>query len=116
MQNGFTAPQRETVPEIKAAAKEQAQKARGASATSLIRAARDQIMQARVCEGNDNLRAALSVLTKAVSLVQMFMESSEFKQESQGKRGVLIKDLMNFQQVMSMCHEHYPLAHMSYLE
>ena len=100
MQNGHSSLVHETVAEIKAAAKEQALKVRGASATSLLRAARDQIQTARAQEGIGELRDALSALTKAISLTSMFMETSEFKLEMQpGKKGVLTKDLLNFQQV-----------------
>ena len=51
MQNGLVPPHRESVADIKAAAKEQAQRARGASATSLLRSARDQIKAAIAQEG-----------------------------------------------------------------
>lgn len=100
MQNGFVPTQRDTVADIKAAAKDQVQKLRGASATSLLRSARDQILLAKSKEGEGDLRGALSSLTKAAALSQMFMDSSEFKQEmSPGKKGVLTRDFLNFQQV-----------------
>lgn len=101
MQNGHSSNVvHESVADIKAAAKEQALKVRGASATSLLRAARDQLQTARALEGNGELRDALSALTKTVTLIGMFMDTSEFKMEMQpGKKGVLTKDLMNFQSV-----------------
>ena len=100
MQNGHSSQVHETVAEIKTAAKEQALKVRGASATSLLRAARDQIQLARALEGTGELREALSALTKAASLTSMFMETSEFKVEMQpGKKGVLTKSFLEFQQV-----------------
>lgn len=100
MQNGHSSPHHETVADIKAAAREQALKVRGASPTSLLRAARDQIQTSRALEGTGELRDALSALTKAVVLTSLFMECSEFKQEMQpGKKGVLTRDLLNFQQV-----------------
>ncbi|KAI0924296.1 hypothetical protein AcW2_005215 [Taiwanofungus camphoratus] len=99
MQNGSNASHRDTVAEIKEVAKEQAQKVRGASAISLLKTARGQIMLAQAREGEGDLKGALSALTKAASLAQMFMDSSEFKQESQpGKKGVLVKDFLDFQQ------------------
>lgn len=101
MQNGY-APDthHDVVAAIKAAAKEQAQRVRGASATSLLRTAREQIQVARVSENEGDVRAALSTYTKAASLVAMFMETTEFRQEMQpGKKGVLIQDLQKFQQV-----------------
>lgn len=100
MQNGYPQTHRETVAEIKAGAKEQAQRVRGASATSLLKAAREQILHAKTYENDSDLKGALVALTKAASLAQMFMESSEVKQEmSPGKKGVLTKDFMLFQQV-----------------
>lgn len=103
MQNGPAPTQRDTIADIKAAAKEQAQKVRGASATSLLRAAREQIQLARAKEGEGDLRGALSALTKAASLAAMFMDTHEFKQEmTSGKKGVLTVDFMNFQHVSQL--------------
>ncbi|EPQ56117.1 hypothetical protein GLOTRDRAFT_137950 [Gloeophyllum trabeum ATCC 11539] len=88
-----------TVAEIKERAKEQSHKvSRGVTAISLIKAARTQVAAARVHEGAGDLRAALSAYTKAASLAQMFMESAEFQQEAHGRKGVLFKELMDFQQ------------------
>ena len=100
MQNGYAPRGGETAAEIKAAAKEQAQKVRGASATYLLRTAGDQSQTARAQEGSGELREALGSLTKAASLVNMFMESLEFKQERQGKKGgVLTREFMSFLEV-----------------
>ena len=100
MQNGLVPPHRESVADIKAAAKEQAQRARGASATSLLRSARDQIKAAIAQEGEGDFKGALSSFTKAASLAAMFMDTHEFKQEmSTMKKGVLTVDFMNFQHV-----------------
>ena len=100
MQNGFPSTQRETIADIKAAAIEQAQKAaRGASAVSLLRSARIQIQTAKAKEGEGDFRDALIALTKAAQLTQMFMDSSEFKQEMSGKKGVLTREMLDFQQV-----------------
>lgn len=86
--------------EIKDTAKEQVLKVRGASAISLLKSARAQCRIAEECELEGNTKGALSALTKAASLVQMFMDSAEFKQETQpGRRGVLMKDFFDFQQV-----------------
>ena len=103
MQNGYgSTTHREVVADIKAAAKEQAQRVRGASAASLLRSAREQISAARVNENEGDLRAALSAYTKAACLTTMFMDTTEFKQERhQGKKGILTQDLMKFQQVRS---------------
>ena len=100
MQNGHASVNRESVAEIKAAAREQAQRVRGASATSLLRSAKEQVMQAKANEGEGDLRGALSAYTKAVALTTMFMETAEFKQEMQpGKKGTLVQDMMKFKQV-----------------
>lgn len=101
MQNGHSSQNHETVAEIKAAAKEQALRARGASATSLLKAARDQVLAAKASEGMGELREALSALTKAVSLITMLMDSNEFKLEMQPgkKKGLLTREFLNFQQV-----------------
>ncbi|KAI0339681.1 cysteine proteinase [Trametopsis cervina] len=99
MQNGPAPTQRDSVAEIKAAAREQAQKAaRGASAITLLRTARDQIHTARAKEGESDLRGALSALTKAVSLAQLYMDTTEMKQEISGKKGSFMRDLLDFQQ------------------
>ncbi|KZT07231.1 cysteine proteinase [Laetiporus sulphureus 93-53] len=96
MQNGS---RKGTVAEIKEVAKEQAHRVRGASAISLLGSARTQIQHAQECELHGDLTGALSALTKAASLAQMFMESSEFKLEIQpGRKGVLVKEFMDFQQ------------------
>ena len=103
MQNGHSSNVHETVAEIKAAAKEQTLKVRGASATSLLRAARDQLQTANALEATGDLREALSSMAKAISLLSMFMDSAEFKLEMQpGKKGALTKDLRNFQNVSSL--------------
>ncbi|EGN91818.1 hypothetical protein SERLA73DRAFT_66796 [Serpula lacrymans var. lacrymans S7.3] len=89
-----------SVAEIKDKAKEHAQKtARGASAISLIRAARFQTQVAHRCETSQDLKGALGALTKAISLLSMLMDSSEFRAEEQpGRKGVLIKEMLDFQQ------------------
>ncbi|KAL6309343.1 hypothetical protein BKA93DRAFT_821670 [Sparassis latifolia] len=97
MQNGLST-HHDTVAQIKEAAKEQAQKVRGASAISLLKSARGQIQLAQALERDGNLKGALSALTKSAALAQMFMDSAEFKQEAQpGKMGVLVKDFLDFQ-------------------
>ncbi|EGO22632.1 hypothetical protein SERLADRAFT_372069 [Serpula lacrymans var. lacrymans S7.9] len=86
-----------SVAEIKDKAKEHAQKtARGASAISLIRAARFQTQVAHRCETSQDLKGALGALTKAISLLSMLMDSSEFRAEEQpGRKGRDGRDLQN---------------------
>lgn len=55
---------------------------------------------AQSCERTEDLKGALSAFTKAASLTQVFMDTAEFKAENvPGKRGVLWKELTDFQQV-----------------
>lgn len=97
MQNG-AAYHRETVAEIKANAKETANQVKGASATSLLASARSQIRLAQAKENEGDLKGALTAYTKSASLVQMLMDTAEFKAES-GRKGPLFKEFMTFQQV-----------------
>ncbi|KAH9944957.1 cysteine proteinase [Epithele typhae] len=98
MQNGVSH-HRDTVADIKASAKETAHGVRGASASGLLTVARSQIKVARDHEKEGDLKGALRSYTKAASLAQMLMESSEFKAESQtGKKGALFKEFLDFQQ------------------
>ncbi|KAI9062559.1 cysteine proteinase [Trametes sanguinea] len=96
MQNGGSY-HRDTVAEIKESAKSLVLQVRGASAPSLLRSARSQIQTAQVQENEGDLKAALTSLTKAASLVQLFMETPEFRVDA-GKKGMLYKDFMDFQQ------------------
>ncbi|OJT09766.1 Ubiquitin carboxyl-terminal hydrolase 8 [Trametes pubescens] len=96
MQNGGPY-HRDTVAEIKERAKENANTVRGASATNLLKAARTQIQYAHVRENEGDLQSAFSSLTKAASLVQMLMDTAEFRADS-GKKGALFKEFMDFQQ------------------
>ncbi|KAI0628038.1 cysteine proteinase [Trametes polyzona] len=98
MQNGGPY-HRDTVAEIKESAKETAHQARGASASSLLKSARSQIQLAQARENEGDLKGALSALTKAASLVQMLMDTPEFRADSYaGKKGALFKEFMDFQQ------------------
>lgn len=113
MQNGVSSPRSPTFPnspshdpssitsiqEIKEKAQENAQKiARGASAISLIKTARAQILSARTSELSGDLRGALGAYINAGTLVRMFMDSNEYRSEAKGVKGVLSKELNNFMQ------------------
>ena len=99
MQNGASY-HRETVADIKASAKETTLQVRGASALNLLTSARSQIRFAQDREKESDLKSALSAFTKAASLLQMVMDSSELKAESQaGKKGALFKQFIDFQNV-----------------
>ncbi|KIJ65500.1 hypothetical protein HYDPIDRAFT_27500 [Hydnomerulius pinastri MD-312] len=88
-----------TVAEVKEKAKEEARNAaRGVSAISLIKSARNQSQLARVHENDGDLKGALGALLKAGSLAHMVMNSSEFIAESKaGKHGVLYREFVDFQ-------------------
>ena len=100
MQNGSSLSG--TVAEIKEAAREQAQKVKGASSLSLLRRARAQITQSKEYELKGDLKNALAACTKAVQLAAIVYDSAEFKAESQhGKKGVLYNNFVEFQKVCS---------------
>jgi len=101
-QNGFTRFNDDmTVAEIKIKARETVQKeARGASAMSLIKAARTQFLRAKEYEMNGDLKSALGTFTKAASLAKMAMDSTEFVAEAaSGKTGLLRKEFTDFWEV-----------------
>ena len=90
-----------SVVEIKAKAREAVQKeAKGASALSLIRTARTQLLSAKDYETKGDLRSALGSFIKAASLAKMTMDSAEYSQEGRSKGGVLKKELTDF---LSVC-------------
>lgn len=105
MQNGVPY-KGDTITEIKNNAKETAHLVRGASATSLLTSARSQIRLAQAKENEGDLKGALSALTKSASLVQLLLDTPEFKADSHaGKKGVLFKEFMDFQQVRTLVLE-----------
>jgi ubiquitin carboxyl-terminal hydrolase 8 len=105
MHNGLQTPRSTneliSISEIKEKAMENAHKvARGASAMSLIKTARVQVLAAQEYELSGDLKGALSALIKAGTLAQMLMNSAEFGAESApGKKGVLYKEFSDFSQV-----------------
>ena len=102
MQNGYTSASRESAADIKNAAKEAASKVRGATPASLLKTARDQVQIARVSERDGDFKASLSYYTKATALVAMCMDTTEFKQEMHGKKGILTQEWLKFQQVRTI--------------
>jgi ubiquitin carboxyl-terminal hydrolase 8 len=89
------------VAEIKERAIRQALRAsRGSSAISLIHYAKSHITLAKSCESAGDLKLAFNALTMAASLLQVLVDTADFKAESvPGKRGVLWKEYTEFQQV-----------------
>ncbi|KAI0042737.1 cysteine proteinase [Auriscalpium vulgare] len=89
-----------SVAEIKEKAIAHSQRvSKGVSAMSLIRSAKVQIHLAQSFEQAGDLKSALSAFTKAASLTQVFMDTADFKAENlPGKRGVLWKEFVDFQQ------------------
>lgn len=68
--------------------------ARGVSAISLIRAARNQIILAREYEAKGDLKGALGTYIKAATLTKMAMDSPEYSQDrGKGAGGVIRKEL-----------------------
>ena len=109
MQNGLSASnERISISNIKEKAKEDARRhAKGISAISLLKAARNQSQVAQANEDQGDLKGALSALLKAGSLAAMVMNSSEFAGESRpGKHGLLYKEFVNFQKVCGPSHMH----------
>ena len=102
--NGFSRPQDDmSISEIKTMAKEAVRKeARGASALTLIKTARNQLVTAKDYESQGNLKGALSAITKAASLAQMTMDTAEFAYEVKGKGGVLRKEFTEFLEVRNV--------------
>lgn len=90
-----------TVAEIKEKAKEDVRRAaKGVSALSLIKSARNQSQQARVYESQGDLKAALSAFLKAGLLTHMFITSPEVSAENKpGRHGVLYKEFLDFEKV-----------------
>ena len=102
LQNGSRFYDGMSVAEIKAKAKESVSKeARGASAITLIKTARTQILSAKEHEAKGDLRSALGTYIKAATLAKMTMDSPEYVQESRGKGagGVIRKELNDFLEV-----------------
>jgi TPR repeat protein len=86
-----------SVNEIKQKAREAVRKeARGASALTLLKTAKTQMLTARDFESQGDLKEALSAFTKVASLLQMTMDTAEFASESRGKGGVLKKEFAEF--------------------
>ena len=88
-----------TVAEIKEKAKNAIYNVRGASAISLLRTARDQVVQGLTFEKEGDQRGALLSLLVSAQLTQLVMSHQEFKQEREGKKGVIWKEFSEFQDV-----------------
>ncbi|TCD67929.1 ubiquitin-specific protease doa4 [Steccherinum ochraceum] len=100
MQNGLPPTHRETVADIKHAASQQVLQLRRASATNLIRVARDQVAKAGLLESEGDLKGAYRSLAVAAGLASQLLASPELKHEKsqQGVRGPLLKDFTMFVQ------------------
>lgn len=98
-----------SVKEIKDEVKTMVQRARGASAITLLNVAREKAISGFRLEDETNLPEALRELLTAAKLIQLFLETAEFKAESQGRKGVVWKEFTDFQQVRSIYA--LPLVH-----
>lgn len=105
MQNGLSSPRFNkdltTVSEIKERARESVEKAaKGASAMSMIKSARNQALIAQECELGGDFRGALGAYIKAGALAKMVLDSAEFRAEAEpGKKGVLFHEFTDFTKV-----------------
>lgn len=110
--NGLAKPSEDmSVAEIKNRAIQQVQRSRGASAISLIRSAKGQFSLAQTREGAGDLKSAFGAFTKAACLIQIFMDSAEFKAESvPGKQGVLWREFTDFRQVCGTLFMHSSIS------
>jgi ubiquitin carboxyl-terminal hydrolase 8 len=68
---------------------------------TLLRAAQSQVLHGADYETQGNLKEALSAFSKAASLAQMTLSTSEFTAEKKGKGGVLSKEFTEFFEVRS---------------
>lgn len=89
----------QTVAGIKGKAKNAVHGVRGASAISLLRSARDQALQGFTLEKDGDLKGALQSFLVSAQLMQLVIAHQEFKQEREGKKGVVWKEFTEFQDV-----------------
>ena len=91
-----------TVAEIKDRAIQQVHKfGRGVGALALINTAKTRIADAERFERENDLKNSLDSYTKAICLVTMCLDTTEFKAERAG--GVLHREVQEFQTVRSIC-------------
>ncbi|THH02988.1 hypothetical protein EW145_g6625 [Phellinidium pouzarii] len=95
---GAGGPGDDTVAEIKEKVRAGVQALRGASALSLLRTARDQVIHGRGLEDSGDWCGAFRALLTASRLTKAVIEHPEFLQEKGGKKGVVWKDVLDFQQ------------------
>ena len=105
MQNGYSNND-ETVADIKERAKERAfsvAKAKGISATSLMRVAQDSAFEAQKAEDSGDLKKSLGLWVQASSLLSALFDTADYKAEAQpGKRGAIYKEVTEWMQVSAM--------------
>ena len=105
MQNGCSNND-ETVADIKERAKERAfsvTKAKGISATSLMRVAQDTAFEAQKAEDSGDLKKSLGLWVQASSLLSALFDAAEYKAEAQpGKRGAIYKEVTEWMQVSAL--------------
>ena len=101
MQNGR--PNNETVADIKERAKDKASsvtKAKGISATSLMRVAQDLAFEAQKAEDSGDLKKSLGLWVQASGLLSALYDTADFKAESKpGKKGAIYKEVTEWMQV-----------------
>ena len=105
MQNGYSNND-ETVADIKERAKERAfsvAKAKGISATSLMRVAQDSAFEAQKAEDSGDLKRSLGQWVQASSLLSALFEAPDYKAEAQpGKKGAIYKEVTEWMHVSAL--------------
>ncbi|EJC99956.1 cysteine proteinase [Fomitiporia mediterranea MF3/22] len=86
-----------TVAEIKDKVRNAVKEIRGASAISLLRTAGDRAAAGAAYEAVGDLRAAYRALFSSAQITQVIMDHPEFKQEANGKKGVVWNEWSEFQ-------------------
>lgn len=100
MQNGHPTHE-DPVAEIKERAKQKAFKvAKDYPAHALMKVASGMAWDARKAEDAGDLRKALEIITTSTSLIQLLINGSEFKSDSQpGKRGAFFREVNDWMSV-----------------
>jgi hypothetical protein len=105
MQNGYSNND-ETVADIKERAKEKAlsvAKAKGISATSLMRLAQETALEAQRVEDSGDLKKSLELWVQASSLAAGLFHTADYKTEAQpGKKGAVYKEVTEWMQVSAL--------------
>lgn len=93
----------DTVAEIKEKVHTNVSKVvRGASALSILHSARDQVVHGKTREDQGDISGALHCLLTAAQLSKRVYEHAEFRQEKDGKKGAVWREMTEFQKVFPL--------------